>query len=124
VLSLHFIAMAAIFLSRFEFWILSLGAATLFAHGYAYYTHWRRLPAYRLQQSQDGHWFLYDEQDRINFLAIERCYYWSRYLVIFLTQNSQGKSIFFPVLPDSCQNKSGSSGSSFRHVRIVAKYFL
>ncbi|MGH1440423.1 MAG: protein YgfX [Cellvibrionaceae bacterium] len=124
VLLLHLIATIAIFLSRIDVLWLALGIATLIAHGYFYFTAWLRFPIYRLQQSQDGLWFFYNERDKVDFFAIKRCYYWSRYLIIFYTESSQGKSTFFPIFPDSCRHKQSDSTSNFRHIRIVAKYFL
>jgi len=124
VLFMHFMAVIAIFLSRIEVWLLVLGVVTLLAHGYVYSVSWYQLPVYRLQQSQDGLWVFYNERDKTEFLTIKRCYYWSRYLIIFCTEDAQGKSIFLPIFPDSCRHNRACSAINFRHIRIVAKYFL
>jgi len=124
VLSLHTCALIGVVLTNIPLWLIILCIVLLFVHAGVYCHIWRQSPPYRLQASQGNRWIFYSEQDNNNFLVIKSCYYWSRYIVIFRVENQRGRSLFFPIFADSCLGQHAIREDHFRHLRVLAKYFL
>ncbi|MFT6387849.1 MAG: hypothetical protein ACJAUP_001221 [Cellvibrionaceae bacterium] len=123
-LALHCAAIIAIWLTSLPLWSIFFCSVLLVIHGGACCHYWRSATDYRLQKNQEGGWTLYSESNSGQFITLQHCYYWSRYLIIFRVKSHRQHCFFYPVLFDSCHRNGGIDSVGFRHLRVLAKYLL
>lgn len=118
VTSLHFFALIAVLYTNFPHWLWLIPSAFIFVFLCCFISHWREQPVYRIQKRGDA-WALVDDSKTGETCKIEivQCYYWSRYLLIWILARDRQR-IYFPILPDCC------SKEEFRHLKVLSKIEL
>lgn len=124
IILLHLASMVSIGLAALPIILQLVFIVISFASLYRHVTLMREMPTFYVHQCSAEQWVLQSENNRCDFLKIESCYYLSSWLIILRLKPEdsahplQSIGSYYPVFRDSCNQ------DQFRHVYILAKYFL
>ena len=123
----HGIAALGLFATDFSPLVMTGLLVLVVISAASFYGEWQRLPVYRLHRLQHQWWLLVDGQEERQqhgktsgnqTLSIQRCYYWSAYMVILCVENPGGRERYMPIVFDAC------SAAEFHKLRLVSRYEL